>query len=174
MTETSRKYRAANRLLWPTLIALLLALNGCGFQLRGVTDLPPELSPILVSATGSSRIRPALRRMLSASGAALTQDPAQAGSRIRILEEIEDDRVAAVDSQGKVIATELIYRVRFDARDGAGNALVAAQNIVLAREYVNPEIEVIGKTEEAQLIRQDMVDDMADRILHRLKARLRQ
>jgi len=161
------------KLLLPVLLGWLLLLTGCGFQPRGVTELPPDLSPVFVQAQSGSRIAHALRKMLTVNGADLTGDAAGARSVIRILNEIKDDRVSAVNSEGKAIATELTYRVHFDAVSRSGTTLVAAQTIDLAREYVNPEIEVIGKTEEALLIRRDMEQDMADRILHRLKAGLR-
>ncbi len=154
------------------LLVSLLLLSACGFQLRGVTELPRELSPVFVQAPQSSRIRHALTRALHTREVFVTSDPGEAGLHIRILEELSDERVAAVNSQGKVIGTELQYRVRFDAVDGGGAVRVPSQRIALARSYVNPDIEVIGKAEEAQLIRKDMIQDMADRILHRIKAQL--
>ncbi len=158
----------------PYLAALLasLLLSACGFQLRGVTELPPVLNPVYVQAPQGSRIGHALIRALNTREVPVTRNPGEAGLHIRILEELDSERVAAVNSQGKVIGTELQYRVRFDALGRDGAARVPSQRIVLARDYVNPEIEVIGKAEEAQLIRKDMVQDMADRILHRIKAQL--
>lgn len=153
---------------------LLLAalLGGCGFQLRGATEIPPELSPIHVQAAGGSRVGRALRIALSGGDVAVADSAAEAATIIRILEEIEDDRVNAVNSQGKVIARDLLYRVSFDAIRANGGELARRQTIKLNREHVNPEEEVIGKAEEAELIRRDMADDMADRILRRLKAQL--
>ena len=46
------------------------------------------------------------------------------------------------------------------------------ENVEVARDYINPEVEVLGKSEEAELIRRDLERDMADRILRRLRARL--
>ncbi len=155
------------------LVALAWLLGGCGFELRGAAQLAPDLSPVFIQAPAGSRIAHALRKSLSLNGAAVTGDPTAARSSVRILGEYLEDRVSAVNNQGKAIATELSYKVHFDALDAAGGTRMAGQVITLAREYVNPEIEVIGKTEEAELIRRDMVADMADRILHRLRAGLR-
>ncbi len=159
----------------PYLAALLAALllSACGFQLRGVTELPPELSPVYVYAPQGSRIGHVLARSLKTRDVSVTRNPEEAGLRIRILEEEDDSRVSAVNSRGKTIGTELQYRVSFDAVDSSGVERVPSQRITLARDYVNPDIEVIGKAEEALLIRQDMVHDMADRILHRMKAQLK-
>jgi len=149
-----------------------LTLAGCGYQLRGITEIPPELSPMYVQAPRSSRTAAAVRSALQANGVELAVAPKDARTIIRILNEEEDNRVTAVDSGGKVIGTELQLKVAFDAIDRGRETLAKQQVIEVSREYVNPGVEVIGKTEEALLIRQDMRQDMADRILHRLKAQL--
>lgn len=154
-------------LLW---LSQLLA--GCGFQLRGATEIPSELSPVYVESRGDSQVRHPLHTALRAGGAEVSGLRAQAGTVIRILAEVQDSRVNAVDSQGKVIANELVYLVTFDAVRTDGTQLAKHQTIRVAREHINPDDEVIGRAEEANLIRRDMAVDMADRILRRLKAQL--
>jgi LPS-assembly lipoprotein len=155
-----------------SLVLLPLSLTGCGFQLRGATQLPPEYSPIYVHSRPGSRIGPALVQALYAAGTELARDRADARSLVRILLERHQERVTAVDSNGKVIGIELGYRVAFDAVTVDGVQLAKRQSLVLTREYVNPDIEVIAKAEEAQLIRRDLIADMADHILRRLRAQL--
>lgn len=154
------------------ILFIAMLLGGCGFQLRGAVEIPPELSPVYVQASPVSRIGRALQIALRGSGAEVTVVPQEAAILIRIMEESEDERVNAVSSQGKVVAKDLLYRVSFDAIRSDGGQLVQHQTIKLSREHVNPEEEVIGKAEEAELIRRDMAEDMADRILQRLKAQL--
>jgi LPS-assembly lipoprotein len=154
-------------LLWHLLLAA-----GCGFQLRGATEIPPQLSPVYVETRGNSQVRHPLHTALRAGGAEVTGSREQAGTVIRILAENQDSRVNAVDSQGKVVANELLYWVTFDAVKADGTQLAIRQTIRIAREHINPEDEVIGRAEEANMIRRDMAEDMADRILRRLKAQL--
>ena len=154
------------------ILFLAALLGGCGFHLRGAAEVPQELSPIYVQTAGAFRVGRALRIALRGNDIELAASPAEAAMIIRILQEIQDSRVNAVNSQGKVIARDLIYRVSFDAIDAGGGQLAQRQTITLSREHVNPEEEVIGKAEEAEMIRRDMAEDMADRILRRLKAQL--
>ncbi len=156
-----------------SLFAALMLLSACGFQLRGAVQLPDHLSPVHVQAPRGSRIAHNLKKKLRNNEIAVSESLDEAGLRILILEESEDERVIAVNSQGKVISKELRYRVRFEAIDSAGGQTLEPQAINLSRDFVNPELEVIGKDEEGRLIRNDMVTDMADRILQRIKARLR-
>ena len=59
--------------------AAALLLTACGFQLRGVTQLPAELSPVHVQAPQGSRIGYHLTRSLGNSGIQLTADRGDAG-----------------------------------------------------------------------------------------------
>ncbi len=170
-TGTPKTMRSLRIAALFTLLATL-TLTGCGYQLRGVTEIPPELSPMYVQAPRSSHTAAAVKSALQANGMELAANPKDANTIVRILNEKEENRVSAVNSQGKVIGTELQLKVTFDAIGGGRQNLAERQVIELARDYVNPGAQVIGKTEEALLIRQDMRQDMADRILHRLKAQL--
>ena len=154
-------------------VALLftVSLSGCGFHLRGTTELPPSMSPAFVEAHSSSSLAVMLREALRANEVQLAAAPADASLVVRILEEQSDSRVLAVNSDGKVIAYEIRYEVSFDAV-GHGGSSADRQTIEQAREYVNPDIEVLGKAQEEALIRQDILRDVADRILRRLKAQL--
>jgi LPS-assembly lipoprotein len=127
---------------------------------------------VFVHTHQGARIGGPLTQELRIRGASVAGSAAQAKAVIRILGEEDDNRVAAVNSQGKVIGIELLYRVDFDAVRSNGEQMVERQSIELAREYINPEVEVLGKAEEADLIRRDMVQDMADRIVRRLAAQL--
>ncbi len=154
------------------LLLLTLLLGGCGFQLRAPAQLPPDLLPVHVQAGPGSRIAGVLARALRNAEVAVTGNPREAGVVVRIEQDFHEERVSAVNSTGKVIGNELRYQVTFDAVRRGGAPFAERQTIVLTRDYVNPEVEVLGKTEEAALIRQDMERDMADRILYRLRTRL--
>ncbi len=161
-------------LLRSTLVLLVLSvLPACGFHLRGTTEIPPELSPIYVQASAGSPVRAAMLRRLELNPGALTAKPSDARLLVRILDESRASRVAAVDRAGKVIAQELHLRVRFDATTADGQQRLSPQALDLVRTYQNPDVEVLGKQQEADLIYEDLSEDAADRILLRLRASLR-
>ena len=157
--------------LW--VLILSLVVGGCGFHLRGKLDLPPEFLPVGVVSPPGSLVAPALRAQLTAAGVPQTAEVDAAGMVIRIFHEQDDRRVVAVNQAGKVVASELRLRVDYQVRTRDDRALVPRTRLDLAREQVNPEIEVLGKAEEAALMRRDLVADMADRILQQVRVRLR-
>ena len=83
-----------------------LTLAGCGYQLRGITETPPELSPMYVQAPRSSRTAAAVRSALQANGVELAVAPKDARTIIRVLNEEEDERVAAGDAEVQADAGE--------------------------------------------------------------------
>ena len=153
--------------LLAVLIGALIAsqLGGCGFHLRGAVEIPPELNPLYIKARSSSPVRDAIEDQLIGSPVQLTDKPAEARLILRILSEGRSHRVAAVTAQGRVLAYELHYRVSFDAVGAGGETKVKRQTIDLVRTFDNPDVEVLGKQLEQDLIYEDFAFDAADRIL---------
>lgn len=165
--------RTRSRLVSLCLAGLLAAtLAGCGFHLRGAAEVPPELSPVYIQADPGSRVSSALQGFLAMSKVQLAPNPAEARLIVRILGESRSSRVAAVDRNGKVIAEELHLRVRFDVLGPDRTQRLEPQSLDLVRTYENPDVEVLGKQQEAELIYADLSEDAADRILMRLRAAL--
>lgn len=151
---------------------LTAAIGACGFQLRGAVDIPPELNPIYIESAPGSPVRAALYQQLQGSQVRLAAQPQDANVILRISNERRSSRVIAVDRNGKVLARELQYRLLFEAVTVGGKELVPKQGIDVLRSYENPDVEVLGKQLEAQMIYQDMYIDAANRMLIRLRAAL--
>jgi LPS-assembly lipoprotein len=150
---------------------LLVGLAGCGFQLRGAVAIPPGLSPVYVQ--GGGLVGRSIEARLEGSGVAVTRAPGQAGLVVDILSDVRNSRVVAVDAGGKALAYMLTYRVRFTARDARGVTLLEPQELALDRTFDdNPDVAVLGKEQEEDIIYSDMADDAADQVLFRLRAAL--
>jgi LPS-assembly lipoprotein len=145
-------------------------LAGCGFHLRGAVEIPPELNPLYIQAAPGSPVRRAIEDQLAGGNVQLAAGPGPAKLILRVLSEDRFSRVAAVDSSGKVLAYELHYLVRFDAVGKDGKERVPPQTLDLVRTFDNPDVEVLGKQLEEELIFQDFATEAADRILMRLRA----
>ncbi|MBK5968382.1 hypothetical protein CCR91_06255 [Thiorhodovibrio winogradskyi] len=155
---------------WMLTIALLSA-GGCGFQLRGTVDLPSEYSPVFIQSGGA--VGEAMQNRLEGGGLSLTQVAAQAGLIVRVLGQQRSSRIVAVDSNGKALAYELTYAVSFDALGRDGQILISPQWLSAVRTFDdNPNAAVLGEQLESEIIYQDLVADVADRILMRLRAAL--
>lgn len=133
-------------------------------------EIPPALTPMFIQAPGGSPVRTAIEDQLSGSTVKLASSAAQAKLILRILSEGRSSWVAAVDASGKALAYELHYQVRFDAVAPDGQQKVPPQTLDLVRNFDNPDVEVLGKQLEEEMIYNDFAVDAADRVLMRLRA----
>ncbi|WP_223296749.1 LPS-assembly lipoprotein LptE [Thiorhodovibrio frisius] len=154
-----------------SLIITLLLISGCGFQLRGALDIPSEYSPVFIQSGGP--VGTAMEERLQGGGLSMTQVAAQAGLIVRVLGQQRSSRVVAVDSSGKALAYEQVYTVTFDALGAQGQVLLPPQSMSAARTFDdNPDVAVLGKQLESEIIYQDLVSDVAERVLLRVRAAL--
>ena len=165
----------SRRWLTPALVLLAVLvggqLGGCGFHLRGAVDIPPALSPVYVR--GGGLVERSIEGRLVGSGVPSTRQASEAGLIIDVLSEERSSRVVAVDRDGKGLAYMLTYRARFRVIDGTGAALIEPQTLALERTFDdNPDVAVLGKELETDIIYNDMADDAADQVLLRLRAAL--
>jgi len=160
-------------LLLLCLLPLILAgPAACGFKLRGAVEIPPQFNPMFIETKGGASVRAAMLQRLEGSQVRHAASAKEARVVVRILSESRYSRVAAVDRNNKVVASELFLAVSFDAIDAKGRQLVDKQTLSLSRTYENPDVEVLGKELEADLIYEDLAQDAAERILDRLRAAL--
>ena len=155
------------------LLVIPLLLQGCGFQLRGGFDAPPEMDPTYIQASFGDPLAREVREALRTADVQVVDTPDQASAVLRLLKQEQSRRVRAVDRRGKVIDYELSYSVTFDVQDSEGAEMVSRQTITLVRTQVDPGVEVLGKQEEQALFFGDMRRDMAGRMLRRVKIQLR-
>jgi LPS-assembly lipoprotein len=154
------------------ILSCVVLTTACGFKLRGQVEIPPELSPIMIQPASGSPVGAAIVERLRDSQVRITAQPGDARAIIRISNELRGSRVGAVDSNGKALTYELHLQVSFDVVTADGKQLVPAQVIDVVRNQDNPDVEVLGKQLEAEMIYEDMVQDAATRILGALRAML--
>lgn len=155
------------------LLALICALMiaGCGYRLRGAVDIPSGLEPVYIQTGGL--VGQAVNDRLQGSGVPVTPVANDAGLILRILDQSRGSRVVAVDRGGKALAFALELRVRFDAIDATGEPLIPPRSLTLERTFDdNPDVAVLGKQLESDIIYQDLAGDAADQVLLRLRAAL--
>ena len=159
--------------LVPALV-VLVALQGCGFQLRTLAELPPSISPVHIEGLAQNDpMLATLRETLTEANAQIADSQAQAKTRLRLRNQNFSRRVLSVDSGGKVLEYELHHAFDFELVDKNGNEKVAEQTVGIQRTYENPETEVLGKQREEAQMREEMRSDIARQITDILQAQLR-
>ncbi len=158
---------------WPSavVIGLSLALAGCGFHLRGTAKLSPELNRTYIYGISPySDLAVVLRQELRSNGVEVVEDgSSKATATLHIVHESIAKRVLSVGPDGIVREYELDAVVSFEVKGRDKKRLLANQTISLTREYIFDPNDVLGKSEEEQLLREDLRKDLVRLIIYRLQ-----
>ena len=153
-----------------TMLCLLsVVLTACGFKLRGAFELPTELQKIYVTGSQHSDLVRDLKEILEYS-AEVVGNRADADAVLTINKEESENRTLSVDSRGKVRESEMQYSVVYSLVMTDGNVLLDNEALLLVRDFINDENDIIGRTNESTVIARDFKRDAAQQILRRVQA----
>jgi len=151
------------------LIALVLVIAGCGFQLRGLVELPVLYERVYLVDKGYSDIAVPLKRSLNDSNSTIVDSKMSATSVITLLSRGVQRRALNISGR-EVREYELQLDVAFVVQDDQGVQLADKQTVSVVRNFENDESNTLGKNNEEQVIRQEMNEAAVIQILYRLKA----
>ncbi len=144
-------------------------LTACGFQLKGSQGLGGSslagVSVAVISSNPNGELTGALIQSLRQSGAVLVQR-GEAEIFLRIGDEQFARRNLALTAQARAAEVELTVATRFSVRRG-DRVLVADTDASVIRNMLDDPGNVVGKTEEMRLLREEMRQDVADQIVRR-------
>jgi len=151
------------------IVLALLALAGCGFQLRGTASLP--FDTLYMAPTTQPGVALDLKRNIQAgTRTAVVDDPKRADAQLEFMQEQREKIILSLTGAGRVREYRLVYRVGFRVHDGKGGEFVPASAVVLTREITFNDSEVLAKETEEALIYRDMQADMVQQLMRRLAA----
>ena len=146
----------------------VLALAGCGFQLRGTADVPFE-TVYIPGATGGIALD--LKRNIEAgTRAKVVADPKAADAIVQFTEDARQKEILSLTGTGRVREYQLRYRVGFRVHDGKGGEYVPQSTIQLTRDITFNDSDVLAKENEEGLLYRDMQLDMVQQLMRRLAA----
>lgn len=150
---------------------LLLALAGCGFQLRGSATLPDSLKTMYVQGIDTQRgLGRDLKRGLTNNDVTVIDNYQSDSAVLTVLDTKIERRVLSVGSNAKVSEYELYGFVSFKVSDGLGQVLSEAQKVEAQRDYQFDQDRVLGNDEEERLLREQLNQQLVQGILRRLSA----
>lgn len=164
MRSTPRFPRRLPRFLSCALAATLLA--ACGFQLRGTYALPYE--SLYIAAPDYSTIGAGLKRAIRNTSTRLADSAEDAQASFRPTGESRTSVILALSSAGRVREKRLIYHYTFRVVDHRGSDLILPVSVELFRDITYADSDVLAKTQEEELLWQDMENDLIQQLMRRL------
>ena len=150
--------------------ACLMALAGCGFELRRA----PEFRFSTIALSGFKTASPLAEELKRSIAASTTTRVVEASSQAQVvLESLADARersVVASTASGQVREITLRTRLGFRLRTPAGKELIAPTELVLSRDMSYNESAALAKEQEEALLFRAMQTDIVAQVMRRLAA----
>ncbi len=154
-------------------------LAACGFHPRGSFSRATELGSVFVDAERGLSLAEEVREALLDSAFSLAPNRDEAMILLRLTGETESERVVSVTSNGRVSELELMHAVNMliaSSEDGEKPPVYqpdqAFNRVEVTREYTYDETGVLGKENEARILREEMKRDLVRQIILRSIASL--
>lgn len=149
----------------------LLALGGCGFQLRQAPDF--AFRSIYVATGEGSTLGTELKRTMAVNGKVQVLAAAQATTADVVLDVVREQRervVVGLNASGQVRELQLRIRFIFKLRGRDGKELIASTEILQQRDISFSETAVLAKEAEEALLYRNMQTDIVQQLMRRLAA----
>jgi len=154
---------------WICLSAILMCLAGCGFQLKGSDAASSAqiegMTLQLISSQPRSELTREVSRALSATGLMLLEE-GDAMLTLSLQPEQFTQRNLSLTAQARAAELELTLFADFTLNQQASEQIDARATVT--RQMLNDPRNVVGKTEEMRLLREEMRRDLADQIARRV------
>jgi LPS-assembly lipoprotein len=146
--------------------AAVSAVPGCGFRLRGTTDL--QFQTLFATFAPGSPVGDVFRREL-ARNTTTRLVPRQQDAQVvlHVLADVREKDIVAYSAVGRPRQYELRQRLRFRVSDGGDREYIAPSEITLRRDIGASDNALARVDDEAQLFR-DMQIDIVNQLLRRL------
>lgn len=157
-----------------------LLLVSCGFTPRGSITQTTDIGTVYIEADKDVPIAWRLRLALTDRKFNVSKDKSKANILIKLTREIQSQRIVSVESTGRVSEFELQHSVDMiiaQSLDGTPVKLATnqkANTVSVIREYTYDEKGVLGKADEADILRSEMREELVNHLMLRLLASVRQ
>lgn len=145
-------------------------LSACGFQPRGVVELPPVMQRVSLGGRQPDRgLSTALERLLRQNGGRLVGDAKEATLRLTVTEYRAGRREVVIDPRARLREVELTLLVKVKAEDAQGTVLLQDEAFESARMMHYDPANLLGRGEEEARLRGEMQEIVAQSMLARLR-----
>lgn len=148
----------------------MLALAGCGFQLRGMTTVPPEMARTFIDTSDRhSLFYRTLRTELDSAGVSVVDSPLDATAIFYVESDLTGQRVLSVSARNVPREFEVFYTISYNV-SVKDQALLESRSQTLTRDYTWDETLVLGKEKEELLLREAIANDLVRIVMIQLSS----
>ncbi len=150
-----------------TMLAIVMLLASCGYHLRGEAILPFKTIYIEAANPNSALIKE-LHSNLKTNKIQILDKAEKADIILNIALEQPDKQILSLDATGLVNEYQLRYRVSLRAYDNQQREWLPASELLLTRDFIYDNSQILAMSSEEALLYQNMRSDMVQQIMRRL------
>lgn len=154
----------------PALVLILsLLLTGCGFQLRGATQVPDAIQPLALKCAPPvpDQICRAVEDRLELGDVSLVSE-SDAVATLQLSNFRQERRANAVTSRGAAAEYTLRQSVELEVISARQTPLIATQSVNISETYRYDETNVLAKRQEEEALQETLSQRLAQQVLFRL------
>jgi LPS-assembly lipoprotein len=152
------------------LLVLLMAVAGCGWQLRGHGDAPQYVDSLYIGGRPiDNELKTELERSLRAFGIELKDNAKDAQYSLVMLDQRSKRRTATLSGQARISEQELSEELKFTVRAADGAEIIPPTTISDERVYEYDENNVLATDDEARLLRKEMRTSLVRQLINYLQ-----
>lgn len=148
-------------------IALIASLIGCGFHLRGATDM--SFNNIFIQGN-TLVISKNLNKTLHTNGVKVLDSAESAELLLEMVGEESEKRILSLSGRGKVNEFELYYRVHYRTKLAGAELWSQVQTIEARRDFSYSDANLLAKQGEEKRLNENMQSDVISGLMRRLSA----
>jgi LPS-assembly lipoprotein len=149
-----------------------LLLFGCGFHLQGETSLAPPLHRMFLQTPDPyGSLARTLHQYLKMSHVEVTNSPSEAETVLEILSDTQTQNFVTVGGTQQTRQYNLVTTVIFQVTDSRGRILLGPQTLTETRGMTVQMNQILGTSNEATMLYQQMHLTLAYNLMNRLSSR---
>jgi len=150
---------------------LTLTLSACGFQLRGSSALPEEMSVTYIKSNRPyGTLMDDFAEALRARHVTVTDDRSEATAVLEIIRDRQEKDVLSVNSSGRVLEFQLRQTIQFSVTTTGQLPLVESQRVEMTRDYLYSSTDVLSKEREEKVVRRTLQQELVNLAILRITA----
>ena len=152
------------------LIFSLACLCACGFQLRGSNLETLRGQKFYINSSGNYSLAKELKKQLAIAEIQIVNSSHDADYVVELGNESFDRKILSVAADtGKVEEFEMIYNTTLTVINADGKKLVNEDPVTAQRDFTFDQDTVLGKFDEANKLRDEIRQYVAENIVRRLR-----
>ena len=151
------------------IFSLIAGLSGCGFHLRGSSQLPANMQPVyLASEAPYSDLSKAIFKELKISGVKVTRNATFANSQLVVNNHRKERRSQSLDGLARTAEYAYYQSADVTLRGKDSKNTLPTQTVRVRRVIVNDPNSPVAERAEERIVTDEMTEELAAQIVRQL------